>query len=206
MTQRNMTFPFDASPFNTLQNWFQEAETSEPNDPSAACLSTIGLDGFPNNRIVLVRRITAHGFTFFTNLGSQKGQELCTNPSAALCFHWKSLRRQIRIRGVVEKTPEEQADSYYHSRPRENQIAAWASKQSEPLADRSVLLERFEHYRNEFEEKAPPLIPIPRPPFWSGFCLAPRSIELWQEGESRLHHRLFYSVTKEGWACTLLYP
>lgn len=206
MTQRNMTIPFDASPFNTLQNWFREAEASEPNDSTAACLSTIGLDGLPNSRMVLVRHITARSFTFFTNLGSQKSQELRANPSAALCFHWKSLRRQIRIRGTTEETTEDQADSYYHARPRENQIGAWASKQSEPLADRSILLERFEHYKNEFEEKTPPPALILRPPFWSGFCLVPRSIELWQEGEGRLHHRLLYTVTKDGWDSTLLYP
>jgi pyridoxamine 5'-phosphate oxidase len=191
------------TPFITFQNWMAEAEGSEPDDPTAASLATVDEQGAPNVRVVLIRIMDERGFAFFTNGDSRKGRELGVNPQAALCFHWKSLRRQVRIRGRAEPVTQQEADEYYAARPRGNQIGAWASFQSEKLDSRETLLQRVSQYEKQFEGVDCP----PRPPHWSGYRIVPTSIEFWQEGESRIHHRRIYERQADGtWTTSLLYP
>ncbi len=198
--------PFSShDPIEIFKLWLKEAEASEPNDPSAVCVATIDETGMPDARMVLIRRVNAQGFTFFTNYESRKGQEILNSPKAALCFHWKTLEKQVRVQGLVEKTSEAEADEYYNSRHRNSRIGAWASLQSAPLADRDILLKRYQ----EFEEKFASVENPPRPPHWSGFRIVPEKIEFWQQGEFRLHERHVFTrdaAAASGWTTTLLYP
>jgi len=190
-------------PFMLFAAWLEDASTSEPNDPNAMALATVDAQGLPNVRIVLLKGIDAQGFVFFTNYESAKGQELLHNKQAALCFHWKSLRRQVRLRGAIEQVSGQEADSYYHSRPRGSQIGAWASQQSRPLSSRAVLEQTVNDYETRFagDER------IARPPHWSGFRLLPSSIEFWHDRPFRLHDRIVFSRTDTGsWTKTRLYP
>lgn len=191
------------SPYELFKNWFLEAKNSEPSDPDAAALATVDGQGLPDVRVVLIRRIDPRGFCFFTNFESAKGQELTKNPRAAINFHWKSLKRQVRVRGTIAPVSAEEADEYYHSRPLGNRIGAWASRQSRPLADRAQLLDQTRQMEKKYGDSPP------RPPYWSGFRLSPVSIEFWREGEYRLHHRVRYKAPENGqnsWDKELLYP
>ncbi|MBS0222957.1 MAG: pyridoxamine 5'-phosphate oxidase [Proteobacteria bacterium] len=190
-------------PLALFAEWFAEAEKSEPNDPSAMALSTVGPDGTPSCRMVLLKDYDASGFVFYTNYESRKGRQLLAHPKAALLFHWKSLRRQIRLEGPVSPSTPEEADAYFATRDRGSQIGAWASDQSRPLESRFALEKRVA----EFTAKHV-IGKVPRPPHWSGFRLQPLLIEFWQDGAFRLHDRLEYSRSAAGapWSTRTLYP
>ena len=193
-------------PFDLFAAWFSEAERSEPNDHNAMTLATATAEGVPSARMVLLKGVDgagapSRGFVFYTNLESRKGGELLGNPHAALCFHWKSLRRQIRIEGGVSLVDDAEADAYYHSRPRGSQIGAWASAQSRPLQGRGDLIKQVAKVTARY-----PLGEIPRPPHWSGFRLVPRRIEFWRNRQFRLHDRLVYAAEGAGWRTERLYP
>ena len=189
-------------PFSLFAEWLADATESEPNDPNAMALATVDADGLPDVRMVLLKDFDRAGFVFYTNLGSQKGRELAANPKAALCFHWKSLRRQVRVRGPVDPVDPAEADSYFASRPRASRIGAWASRQSEPLESRFALEKAVAQYTARFG-----IGTIPRPDFWSGFRIAPDSIEFWRDGAFRLHDRIrFRREGAAGWLRERLYP
>ena len=188
-------------PIAQFAEWFADAEASEPNEPNAVALATATADGMPSVRMVLMKGVDAHGFVFFTNLGSRKSRELTENPKAALCFYWKSKRRQVRVEGRVEPVADAEADAYFATRPRVSQIGAWASKQSEPLAGRFELEARVAKYTAKFAIGA-----VPRPEFWSGFRLVPEVIEFWEDRPFRLHMRFVYRRSAEGWTTEELYP
>ncbi len=188
------------TPIQLFHQWFEDASQSEATDPDAACLATVDKDGLPNARVILVRKIDENGFCFFTNCESAKGQELISVPKAALNFHWKSSKRQVRVRGTITPVSREEADEYYQSRPLGNRIGAWASLQSRPLDARETLIKRVEEFEGKFGEHPP------RPDHWGGFRLTPVSIEFWQEGEFRLHNRLLFVKDGDGWQQTTLYP
>ncbi|SEP69303.1 Pyridoxamine 5'-phosphate oxidase [Faunimonas pinastri] len=193
------------NPFLLFADWLKEAEGSEPNDPNAMALATVDESGMPDVRMVLLKGFDDGGFVFYTNLGSAKARELATTPKASLCFHWKSLRRQVRVRGMVERVPDGEADSYFASRPRQSRLGAWASRQSEPLGARGELVEAVESFAERF-----PGEDIPRPAHWSGYRLKPEVLEFWRDGEFRLHDRLVFrrSWTSEAsrWETLWLYP
>jgi pyridoxamine 5'-phosphate oxidase len=180
--------------------WMKEAETSELNDASAGALATTSRDGMPNVRMVLVKQIDERGFCFYTNAESQKGLELADNPRAAICFHWKSLRRQVRVAGTVTELSAAEADDYFHSRPRLSQLGAVASEQSRVLASREVLVARVKDLEKRFPGE------IPRPEYWRGYVLMPEWIEFWKSGEGRLHDRFLFSRSGEGWRKERLFP
>lgn len=188
-------------PYDLFDAWFAEAKASEPADPNAMALATTTPDGFPSVRIVLLKGLDRRGFVFYTNNESRKGQELQANPRAALCFHWKSLKRQVRIEGAITPTTEAEADAYFAGRPRDSRIGAWASEQSRPLDARAT----FERRIREFDEKYPGET-VPRPSFWSGFRVTPAKIEFWQDRPFRLHDRLVFTPEGSGWAIERLYP
>ncbi|MFQ3664709.1 MAG: pyridoxamine 5'-phosphate oxidase [Sphingomonadaceae bacterium] len=187
-------------PIARFSAWLAEADAIEPNDPNACALATADADGLPDVRMVLLKAFDATGFVFYTNLGSAKGRQLAANPRAALCFHWKRLRRQVRLQGSVKPVADTEADSYFATRPRESQLSAWASRQSEPLATRAA----FEAALGEADRRFPG--PVPRPPFWSGFRLAPEWIEFWEDRRGRQHHRERYVRDGAGWRMGLLFP
>ena len=188
-------------PIATFADWYREAQESEPKDPNAMALATVAPDGMPSVRMVLLKGFDARGFVFYTNLGSRKGQQIEGQAKAAVCLHWKSLRRQVRIEGEVAPVSEGEADDYFASRPRDSQIGAWASKQSQPLEGRFVLERRIAKYAAKFGVGA-----VPRPEFWSGFRIQPRRIEFWREGAFRLHDRLVYHREGDGWTTERLFP
>jgi pyridoxamine 5'-phosphate oxidase len=189
------------SPFNKFGEWLAAAEGSEPNDPNAMTIATAGADGRPAARVVLLKRWDERGFVFFSHLPSRKGQEMAGNPQVALLFHWKSLQRQVRIEGVVAQVSDAEADDYFATRPRQSQIGAWASAQSQPLPLREVFEARIEEAEARFAGVA-----VSRPDYWSGWRLAPDYFEFWQGVDFRLHDRLVFTKAGEGWETGRLFP
>ncbi|MBS4009202.1 Pyridoxine/pyridoxamine 5'-phosphate oxidase [Roseovarius sp. EC-HK134] len=189
-------------PFEIARGWLAEAEKSEPNDPNAVALSTVDADGLPNVRMVLLKEISDDGFVFYTNYNSAKGRELAANPKAAMVLHWKSLRRQVRIRGMVSREEGEGADAYYASRSLKSRLGAWASEQSQPLDSRTTLMAKVAKIT---AQKGPN---PPRPPFWGGFKITPVEIEFWADGAFRLHDRFVWrrSDIGESWKIQRLNP
>jgi pyridoxamine 5'-phosphate oxidase len=190
-----------ADPIAEFGTWLEEAGRREPNDPNAVCLATATPEGRPSARMVLLKGVDARGFVFYTNVESRKGQELTANPFAALCFHWKSLSRSVRVEGRVEMVSAEEADAYYASRPRGSRIGAWASRQSRPLEGRWALEQRVAEFTLKFGVGE-----IPRPEYWTGFRLVPDRIELWRNMPFRLHERRVFHREGEGWRLEMLYP
>jgi pyridoxamine 5'-phosphate oxidase len=188
-------------PIARFEAWMAEAAASEPNDPNAVCLATSTPEGRPSARMVLLKGVDAQGFVFYTNLESRKGEELAANPQAALCFHWKSLGRSVRVEGPVEPVSDAEADAYYATRARGSRIGAWASRQSRPLEGRFALERAVAETTMRFG-----IGEIPRPPFWSGFRLLPRRIEFWRDMPFRLHDRQVFHREGEGWRIEALYP
>ncbi len=190
-------------PFALFASWLSEAETSEPNDPTAMALATVGPEGMPSVRMVLLKGFDPEGFVFYTNLESRKGEQIRAHPQAALCWHWKSLRRSVRAEGAASLVGDAEADAYFATRPRSSRIGAWASRQSRPLAGRFELERKVAEYTAKFA-----LGEIPRPAFWSGFRIAPLRIEFWREGAFRLHDRLVFRRARpdQGWTTQHLFP
>lgn len=199
--EREGTFAGD-DPFKIARSWLGEAEAAEPNDPNAVALSTVDSEGLPNVRMVLLKEISEDGFIFYTNYNSAKGRELAANPKAAMVMHWKSLRRQIRIRGMVSREEGEGADAYYASRSLKSRLGAWASEQSQPLDSRVTLMAKVAKIT---AQKGPN---PPRPPFWGGFKIAPVEIEFWADGAFRLHDRFVWrrETLGESWRIQRLNP
>lgn len=189
------------NPISFFQNWLKEAQASEPNDPEAMALATVGAGGMPSVRMVLLKGVDQQGFRFFTNMESQKGQELAAHPRAALCFHWKSLLRQVRIEGRVEKLPAADADVYFKTRHPLSKLGAWASQQSRPLESRAALEARVKEIEEKFQGTD-----IPRPGYWAGYLVVPEKIEFWQQGDGRLHDRFAFTRSGDGWDVQRLNP
>ncbi len=196
-------FTEESEPFTLFARWLKDAEGSEPNDPNAVAVATVDEDGLPNVRMVLLKGFDEHGFVFYTNFESQKGQEILGQKKAAMCFHWKSLRRQVRIRGPVEVVTDAEADAYYASRPRGSRIGAWASKQSRPLEGRFALEKSVAEYAARYA-----IGEIPRPSYWSGFRILPTSIEFWHDRQFRLHDRVEFrrDDPSGSWNKVRMYP
>jgi pyridoxamine 5'-phosphate oxidase len=195
---------FDRAPDDPLEifaAWFEDAEASEPNDHNAVTVATVAADGMPSARMVLLKGFDAEGFVFFTNYESRKGRQVLAHPKAAMLFHWKSLRRQVRIEGEVTTVSDAEADAYFATRARQSQIGAWASEQSRPLEGRFELEKRVALYAAKYAVGK-----VPRPPYWSGFRIRPRLIEFWQDGAFRLHDRLVYHREGHGWRTERLFP
>ena len=190
-------------PFELFGKWFEEAKKKEINDPNALALGTANKDGIPSVRMVLLKDFDKKGFVFFTNLNSQKSNEIKENPNATMCFHWKSLLRQIRIVGKLNQVNDKIADDYYNTRAYESRIGAWASKQSSVLKSRDDLLNSIDDYKKKFKDKDN----VPRPIYWSGWNLKPTSIEFWLDGDNRIHERLKYMLDQNNiWIKSLLSP
>ena len=188
-------------PFKHFADWLAEAEKAEPNNPAAMSVATVDANGRPSSRMVLLRGFDERGFVFYTNLESRKGHDLRVNSHVALCFHWKSLERQVRVEGKAEAVSAAEADAYFASRPKDSQIGAWASKQSEPLAARFELETRVAKYGVLYG-----IGKVPRPPFWSGYRVVPDAIEFWEERPFRLHDRAAYRLGPDGWQLSKLFP
>ncbi|MFO1170935.1 MAG: pyridoxamine 5'-phosphate oxidase [Hyphomicrobiaceae bacterium] len=190
-------------PFRLFAEWFKDAEGHEPNDPNAMAIATVDPSGLPNVRMVLLKHADADGFVFYTNYESAKGRELLSAGKGALLFHWKSLRRQVRARGIITQVTPEEADAYFASRPRLSRIGAWASEQSRPLEGRLALEKRVAYYTAKYA-----IGEVPRPPHWSGFRLTPVEIEFWHDRPFRLHDRVVFrrGEASEPWTRTRLYP
>jgi pyridoxamine 5'-phosphate oxidase len=191
----------DADPFELFAAWYHAAEESGLVHPEAMALATADADGIPSVRMVLLKDVGPEGFVFFTNYESRKARELDENPHASLCFHWSNLERQVRVSGGVERTTEEESYAYFSTRPRGSRIGAWASRQSRPLAERDELDARVQEMTERFRGED-----IPLPPFWGGYRLRPTTLEFWQGKASRLHDRLVFERTEEGWESRRLYP
>ena len=190
------------NPIELFKIWFSKAEEKEINDPNAVAVATSDANNQPNARMVLLKGLSDRGFVFYTNFNSKKGNELKINQKASMCFHWKSLRRQVRVIGKVEEVTKKEADDYYNSRPYKNRISAWASSQSEILDKRETFLNKIK----EYEKKFPDQNNVPRPPHWSGWRLLPEEIEFWVDGEGRVHERLNYKNINGKWKKDILYP
>jgi pyridoxamine 5'-phosphate oxidase len=190
------------NPIDLFKKWFSKAQKSEINDPNAVAVATSDQNNQPNVRMVLLKGLSDKGFVFYTNFNSKKGVELKANQKASMCFHWKSLRRQVRVLGEVEEVSSKEADDYYNSRPYKNRISAWASSQSQVLDKRENFLKKIK----EFEKKYPDQNKVPRPPHWSGWRLLPKEIEFWVDAEGRIHERLSYKKFKDKWNKEILYP
>lgn len=191
------------NPLALFQAWMDEAAKSEPNEPNAMALATVDSSGHPNVRMVLLKGADEHGFVFYTNFESAKGTELLAQPHAALCFHWKSARRQVRVRGPVSRVSDEEADAYFATRPKDSQIGAWASAQSRPMEGRFAFEREIAKYAAKYA-----LTKVPRPPHWSGFRVAPLEIEFWRDRPFRLHDRLVYrrESIETHWRTERLFP
>ena len=189
-------------PFELFQSWMAEAEKEEIRDPTASSLATANNAGQPNVRMILLKGLSTKGFVFYTNLNSPKSDDLKGNPKAAMCFHWKSFNRQIRILGSVTQVNDREADLYFNSRPYESKIGAWASDQSYSMKERSELLKKVENFKKKYKNEKN----VPRPSHWSGWCLRPSSIEFWLHKDNRIHERLRYNKIVNGWEKEILYP
>ena len=206
MSENELTsgdFTEQNEPFALFATWLREAEATEPNDPNAVALATVDKDGLPNVRMVLLKGFDSDGFVFYTNFESQKGQEILSQKKAAMCFHWKSMRRQVRLRGLVEVVSDKEADEYYKTRARGSRIGAWASKQSRPLEGRFALEKAVAEYTARYA-----IGDIPRPPHWSGFRIRPLSIEFWHDRPFRLHDRVEFrrDMPEGAWEKVRMYP
>ena len=190
------------NPIDLFKNWFKKAEETEVNDPNALALGTADQKNQPSVRMVLLKGLSNEGFVFYTNFNSKKGSDLKNNQQASMCFHWKSLRRQVRVIGKVQQVTDKEADEYYNSRPYKNRISAWASNQSKKLDSRDTFLKKI----SEFEKKYPDQDNVPRPPHWSGWRILPKEIEFWLDGEGRIHERLNYINNDSKWTKEILYP
>ena len=191
------------NPIELFNEWFNEAKKTEINDPNALALATSSKDGTPSVRIVLLKGFNQNGFVIYTNLDSKKSIDIKSNPNAAMCFHWKSLLRQIRIAGQITKVPDEDADLYFKSREYESRVGAWASKQSSVLKNREELYQEIENYKKKYSDKNN----VPRPSYWSGWNLNPNEVEFWLDGKNRIHQRLKYIKSQNGvWNKFLLSP
>ena len=189
------------NPISLFDDWLASAGNTESNDPNAMSLATVDADGQPDVRIVLLKGLSAQGFAFYTNSRSAKGEQLAAVPQAALCFHWKSQRRQVRVRGTIIEVDPKDSDAYFESRARGSRLSAWASKQSQPAADRDELLTAMQITEARFDGQD-----VPRPPHWYGYRLVPETIEFWQDGAFRLHDRIVFTHADDGWEKTRLYP
>ena len=199
----NICFGEQKNPVDLFKEWYEEAKKSEINDPNAVAVATSDNNSIPSVRMVLLKEFSKNGFTFYTNLDSKKSEDLKSNPNASMCFHWKSLLRQIRLVGKISKVSPDEADKYYNSRKYESRIGAWASNQSKILSKREDLYKSIE----KFKKKYPDTEAVPRPPHWSGWILKPKEIEFWLDGENRIHERLKYVITENGeWDKFLLSP
>lgn len=192
---------YPENPLDLFNEWFHEAASQEINDPNAMSIATVSPTGFPSVRMVLLKGLTDDQFVFYTNLNSRKAREIEHDPQVGLCFHWKSLHRQVRVEGVCEPVTMEEADAYFATRPVGSQIGAWASQQSELLENRATLEEALAKYALEFGDN-----PVPRPRHWSGFKVNPTLIEFWQEQPFRLHDRIVYTRENKVWSQKRLYP
>ncbi len=203
MTETPTDFTVRDEPLELFGDWLEDATASEPNDPNAISLATVDADGLPNVRMVLLKGYDARGFVFYTNTESQKGTEILGQMKAAFCLHWKSLRRQVRVRGLVEQVSIEEADAYYASRPRDSRIGAWASQQSRPLESRFALEKAVARYTAKYA-----IGEVPRPPYWTGFRIKPLYMEFWKDGAFRLHDRVVFrrDSPDEDWSKWRLYP
>jgi pyridoxamine 5'-phosphate oxidase len=198
----DLCFEDQENPIDLFKNWFKRAEETEINDPNAVALGTADQKNQPSVRMVLLKGLSDKGFVFYTNFNSKKGSDLKNNQQASMCFHWKSLRRQVRVVGNVEQVSKKEADDYFNSRPYKNRVSAWASSQSEKLESRDVFLSKIQ----EFEKKYPDQNKVPRPPHWSGWRILPQAIEFWLDGEGRIHERLNYINNRDKWKKEILYP
>ena len=187
-------------PIELFEEWLSDATNREINDPEAMSLATVDADGRPSVRMVLLKGVAKKGFSFYTNMESRKGAALAAHPLAALCFHWKSLQRQVRVEGRVEILSSEDADAYFATRHPLSRLGAWASAQSRPLESRAILESRVEEYKEKFG------LDIPRPPYWGGYLVVPDRIEFWQAGEGRLHDRFLFTMKKDEWDLQRLNP
>jgi len=190
------------NPFELFNIWMKEAKEKEINDPNALSLATSNSKNEPNVRMVLLKGLSLKGFVFYTNLNSPKSQDLKHNPKAAMCFHWKSLQRQVRVSGTITQVEEKEADLYFNSRPYESRIGAWASDQSKGMNKREEFLEKINEYKIKYKDKKK----LPRPKHWSGWCLNPSSIEFWLGDKYRIHERLKYNKILNNWKKEILYP
>ena len=195
-------FQDEANPIVLFKKWFAEAEKSEINDPNALSVATSSLKGVPSVRMVLLKGLSDKGFVFYTNFNSKKGNDLKNNPNASMCFHWKSIRRQIRVSGKVSVIDKEEADKYFSSRDYGSKISAWASSQSKVMKNRNELLEKIKEFEKKFSDKNN----VPRPPHWSGWRIIPNQIEFWLEAKNRSHERLNYRKENGKWIKEVLYP
>ena len=189
-------------PLELFKIWMIEAEKKEIRDPTSSSLATANRAGQPNVRMVLLKGLNSKGFVFYTNLNSLKSNDLKENPKAAMCFHWKSFNRQIRILGSVTQVDDKEADLYFNSRSYESRISAWASNQSKPMKERSELLDKIENFKKKYKNEKN----VPRPAHWSGWCLRPSSIEFWLHKDNRIHERLRYNRAGNDWKKEILYP
>ena len=198
----DVCFMNEDDPFVVFKEWMSEAEKNEINDPNAVALATVNESNQPDVRMVLLKEYNKNGFIFFTNLNSKKGTDLKKTPKASMCFHWKSLLRQVRISGDISLISDDEADKYFYSRPYLSKIGAWSSSQSKPMETRDALLNKIDQYKNKFTDQNN----VPRPVHWSGFLLSPNKIEFWKDVEGRLHQRLEYSKVSNSWKRQILYP
>ncbi len=198
----DICFMDEDDPFVVFKQWMSDAEKNEINDPNAVALATVNESHQPDVRMVLLKEFNNNGFIFFTNLNSKKGTDLKTIPKASMCFHWKSLLRQVRITGDISLISDKEADEYFNSRPYISRIGAWSSNQSKPMETRDSFLNKVEEYKNKYSDQNK----VPRPNHWSGFLLSPQRIEFWKDVEGRLHQRLEYLKEINSWRKRILYP